>query len=219
MLNRKLTVERRGTATVQSGTDRMRSAASIGSLRLLSPFRDVRCAKAQRAAKAGLDRDLLTHDRVLGWTATGTAFVLLAVLAMRRVSSSDIGFHLKAGERILSGLGWPRLDPFAFTVSDHAYVDTSWGYRTVVALVQRAAGPAGLVLFHAAIVLTIFGVLLRTEESPTEDYQLGLFHLYRGEAEETPARASRSFSTTTSSIGSPAGGCAEPRAGRWRTGS
>ena len=89
-------------------------------------------------------------------------FALLAVLALRQVSSPDIGFHLKAGERILSGGGWPRLDPFTFTVRDHPYVDTSWGYQVVAALANRAAGATGLILLNTALVLAIFGVLLRT---------------------------------------------------------
>jgi len=89
-------------------------------------------------------------------------FALLAVLSMRQVGSLDTGFHLEAGEYILEGNGWPRNDPFTYTASDHPYIDTTWGYQVVLALVQKILGPAGIVLFHTVLVLAIFWVLFRT---------------------------------------------------------
>ena len=88
--------------------------------------------------------------------------VLLALLAFRQVSSIDIGFHLKAGNYILDRHGWPRTDPFTFTVSDHPYIDTSWGYQVLVALAERAGGPAGIVLLHEALLLATFLITWRT---------------------------------------------------------
>jgi tetratricopeptide (TPR) repeat protein len=90
------------------------------------------------------------------------AFAAIGLLAFRQVGSVDIGFHLKAGEAILSGAGWPTHDTFTYTVNDHPYVDTSWGYQVVAALVHRAASTQGLVLLHVAFVLGIFLVLYRT---------------------------------------------------------
>ncbi|HUN81115.1 MAG TPA: hypothetical protein VMV81_06340, partial [Phycisphaerae bacterium] len=81
---------------------------------------------------------------------------LLAIFAFRQVSSFDIGFHLKAGDYILSGQGWPRHDSFTYTLNDHPYIDTSWGYQVLVALSERAAGPAGIVLFHELLLLGTF---------------------------------------------------------------
>jgi len=89
-------------------------------------------------------------------------FGLLAVLALRQVGNPDVGFHLKAGEYILSGQGWPRNDPFTYTLKDHPYIDTSWGYQVVVSAIQRGFDAGGLVLFHAILVLLIFFTLCRT---------------------------------------------------------
>jgi hypothetical protein len=94
--------------------------------------------------------------------ATGAVFLLLGVLALRQVGSLDAGFHLEAGRFILEGHGFPRTDPFSYTMTDHAYVDTSWGYQVLVALVHRAAGAVGLTLFHAALTLATFLTLLAT---------------------------------------------------------
>ena len=76
----------------------------------------------------------------LSWphqVALGLVLVLIGLFALRQVSSPDIGFHLRAGNYILSGNGWPPNDPFTYTVTDHAYLDTSWGYQVLLALVER----------------------------------------------------------------------------------
>jgi tetratricopeptide (TPR) repeat protein len=86
----------------------------------------------------------------------------LGLLAVRQVGSLDIGFHLKAGEFILERHDWPRTDPFTYTLHDHLYIDTSWGYQVLVAAVHRLGGARGIVLFHAAVVLAVFLLLYRT---------------------------------------------------------
>lgn len=91
--------------------------------------------------------------------AVGLVFVVLAALAVRQAGSFDAGFHLKAGEYVLGGHGWPRTDPFSYTMADHPYVDTSWGYQVLAALAHRGLGVRGLVLLHAALVLTTFGLI------------------------------------------------------------
>ncbi len=83
--------------------------------------------------------------------------VLLGSLSFRQVASLDVGFHLRAGEHILSGAGWPTTDPFTYTVGDHAYVDTSWGYQVVLTWVERVLGAPGMVLLHSAFLFAAFG--------------------------------------------------------------
>jgi tetratricopeptide (TPR) repeat protein len=77
-------------------------------------------------------------------------------LALRQVSSLDVGFHLEAGEHILSGRGWPGTDPFTFTLTDRPYVDTSWGFQLLVAAIHRVGGAPGLVLLRATLILLLF---------------------------------------------------------------
>ncbi len=84
-------------------------------------------------------------------------FVLLGALSFRQVASVDVGFHLRAGEHILSGEGWPTTDPFTYTVGDHAYVDTSWGYQVALAWVERVLGAPGMVLLHSVFLFVAFG--------------------------------------------------------------
>ncbi|HET9480364.1 MAG TPA: hypothetical protein VFP98_01280, partial [Candidatus Polarisedimenticolia bacterium] len=101
--------------------------------------------------------------------ALALVFVLLAALSLRQVGSLDAGFHLKAGERMLQGAGWPRTDPFTFTINDHPWVDTSWGYQVLLAAVHSIAGAPGITLMHAALVLLVFFTLYRTSRLPPFD--------------------------------------------------
>jgi len=113
----------------------------------------------------GEDPSLIGTGRPLPYTcrlALALSFALLLTLATRQVGSLDVGFHLKAGEHILHGNGWPRTDPFTFTIYDHPYTDTSWGYDVLLALTQRAGGAAGLVILHAALALAVFFIVYRT---------------------------------------------------------
>jgi len=83
------------------------------------------------------------------------AFLLAALFSCRQLGSADLGFHLKTGEYILAGHGWPKTDPFTDTMKDHAYIDTSWGFDVLVAQVHRLAGPAGLTLLTMALTLAM----------------------------------------------------------------
>ena len=85
---------------------------------------------------------------------------LLGLFTLRTISSPDIGFHLKAGNHVLSGNGWPRADPFTFTVNDRAYVDTSWGYQVMLAAVERVSGSAGMIVLHVLLVIGLFTLVL-----------------------------------------------------------
>lgn len=88
------------------------------------------------------------------------AFFLAALLSCRQLGSADLGFHLKTGEHILAGHGWPKTDPFTDTMKNQAYIDTSWGFDVLVATVHRLTGPAGLTLL--TMVLTLAILLLMT---------------------------------------------------------
>jgi hypothetical protein len=63
---------------------------------------------------------------------------------------------------ILSGNGWPNTDPFTYTVTHRPYIDTSWGYQVVLALVERAFGASGMVLMHVGLVLAVFSLMILT---------------------------------------------------------
>jgi len=104
----------------------------------------------------------LAAFRAFERVALALVFILLAVLTIRQVGSLDIGFHLKAGAHMLAGRGWPRTDPFTFTLGDHPYIDTTWGYQILATLVHRLAGFTGLIFVHGALILALFWIVYRT---------------------------------------------------------
>jgi tetratricopeptide (TPR) repeat protein len=132
---------------------------------------------AASAAGAGLRR---AHGLTLA-----LVFLAIALLALRTVDSLDVGFHLEAGEHVLSGRGWPRSDPFTYTLEEQRYVDTSWGYQVLIALLQRAGGAPALVLLHAGFVLATFALLWCTARlQATDPTLLVLFFLLGALASE-----------------------------------
>jgi hypothetical protein len=102
------------------------------------------------------------RSRATSAAAVLAVLALDALLALRQISSHDLGFHLEAGNWILDGNGWPRLDPFTYTLNDRPYVDTSWGYQVLVAAIERIAGARGVVLGHMLAVVAAFSVVART---------------------------------------------------------
>jgi hypothetical protein len=124
--------------------------------------RDRKTAQRPNPSKASTLLDPSAPIPIASRILLGLVFAVLALLACRQVGSLDIGFHLKAGEHLLAGGGWPRNDPFTYTLSDHRYLDTSWGYQVIVATVQRAAGAPGIVALHLLAALSVFGLVCRT---------------------------------------------------------
>ncbi|MBW2060709.1 MAG: hypothetical protein JRI95_04015 [Deltaproteobacteria bacterium] len=89
-------------------------------------------------------------------------FGLLFIFTLKEVSSLDVGFHLRTGNYILEGNGWPRTDPFSYTFPHHVYIDSQWGYQVILALMEKIGGSAALIFFHSSLVLVCFYLLYRT---------------------------------------------------------
>jgi tetratricopeptide (TPR) repeat protein len=96
------------------------------------------------------------------YIALTAVFALAGLLAMRQVIDLDVGFHLKVGNQIIDGHGWPQNDTFTYTLNDRPYIDTSWGYQVVLAAVERHFHAPGMVVMHALLVLGCFSFLLLT---------------------------------------------------------
>lgn len=99
---------------------------------------------------------------MLGRIGISLALLLLVLFSFHEVGGMDEGFHLRAGEFILDGNGWPRTDPFTYTLTDRPYVDTSWGYQVLLALAHRLGGAPGMVLLHSAILSATAVLVYRT---------------------------------------------------------
>ncbi|MGB2868062.1 MAG: hypothetical protein WBD36_06410, partial [Bacteroidota bacterium] len=104
-----------------------------------------------------------TQRHLLNPATAGMLLMLAVFFSFREIYSPDIGFHIKAGEWILSNFSIPRQDIFTYTVSGNEYIDLYWIYQIAMAIVNRLGGPFGLVAFNAIVVVACFSLLfLRT---------------------------------------------------------
>lgn len=62
---------------------------------------------------------------------------------------SDAGWHIRAGEEILSTLRLPRTDPYSFTQSGKPWFAWEWGADVVAGAVHRQAGLGGVAWLYA----------------------------------------------------------------------
>ena len=100
--------------------------------------------------------------RAHGRLAATALLVLLAAFAWRSVVDLDVGIHLAGGRWIAEHRAVPVLDPFTYTVSDHAYVAYHWLFQLGLYTCERVAGVVGLAVVRLALLLATGGLLLGT---------------------------------------------------------
>jgi hypothetical protein len=90
----------------------------------------------------------------LFWSLLGGA------LRNRPLADSDVGWHIRTGELILSTRSLPGPDPFSSTMAGHNWMDWEWLYDVIIGALYRACGLNGVVWLCALLVATTFTLLL-----------------------------------------------------------
>ncbi|MBN1826183.1 MAG: hypothetical protein JW958_07950 [Candidatus Eisenbacteria bacterium] len=93
---------------------------------------------------------------------------LLLVTGSRILSSPDLGWHIRAGERIVSERAIPSTDDFSYTREGERWWVNQPLAEVLFYGVHERFGPAGLVVFRAAVILAIFLSLLATAGTRNE---------------------------------------------------
>ena len=91
-------------------------------------------------------------------------FALLLFVASRclvPMDETDLFFNLRLGEIVISTHSVPTENLLSFTHPHATDVNLAWLFQIVLALVHRAAGIPGTVLFKTALVLGTWAVLFR----------------------------------------------------------
>jgi hypothetical protein len=107
----------------------------------------------------------LLRDRILRptfpelWTFLAIALPTLAAL-VATLPTVDLAYQLRAGADILAGRGIPSVDAWTFTAAGRPWLDQQWGAQGALAAVYAAGGWVGLAVFRAALVGTIFALVL-----------------------------------------------------------
>jgi tetratricopeptide (TPR) repeat protein len=98
--------------------------------------------------------------------------VLSFLIGFFKIYSSDIWWHIKTGEIILSH-GIPRTDPFSFTAIGNPWITHEWLAEIFLYMLYRVAGIAGLITFKGIIsaaiayILYHFGRVNKVSPAPT----------------------------------------------------
>lgn len=78
------------------------------------------------------------------------------------LNDADTGYHIRAGEFILDTLSIPRHDMFSFLSPPLPWTAHEWLSEVIMALVHRAFGLTGVVIFFAFMISLIYYLFFRT---------------------------------------------------------
>ncbi len=88
-----------------------------------------------------------------GKTAVAITFIMLIAIAIRPPVDTDVWWHLRGGEYILSHGEVPRADPFSHTRLGQPWIDHSWLSQVLLYLIYSALGDTGLALYTAVLAV------------------------------------------------------------------
>ncbi|MBI5209643.1 MAG: hypothetical protein HY927_06710 [Elusimicrobia bacterium] len=86
--------------------------------------------------------------------------ILIALKSCQEVDT-DLFFHIKEGERIVTQGRLPLVEDYSFTAAGRPMIATEWLAQAVIYAVFRVSGYGGLVLYHTALLLATLLILWR----------------------------------------------------------
>ena len=90
------------------------------------------------------------------WLPPAGLLLFVAGLSLRPMAESDLFFHLKVGQEILTRHALPGRNLFSFTYPDYPDLDTSWLAEVGGALVYARAGFPGVVVAKTIVLVIAF---------------------------------------------------------------
>src|SRR5205809_4252936 len=76
--------------------------------------------------------------------ASLVVLIPVVVALLSRMGTTDLTYHIRAGEDILSTHALPRFDTYTFSVAGTPWLDQQWGAQIFLALGHRYGGFATL---------------------------------------------------------------------------
>ena len=92
-----------------------------------------------------------------GFSALVAGFA--GLFALEKVYSYDVWWHLAAGRWTLESGRVPDADILSFSVAGQPWVSNAWLSDVIFALLERAIGIEGLILFKALVIACAFGLM------------------------------------------------------------
>jgi len=85
-----------------------------------------------------------------------TIFTLIFFLSLRQIYDTDIGFHLRGGEWILSNKSFHHYDVFTYTVRKNEYIAMYWLFQIILFLVFRIGRDGAISIWNSILILILF---------------------------------------------------------------
>jgi len=105
--------------------------------------------------------------------------VLFLSLSLSRggflLSDADTGWHIRAGEFILSTFSVPKQDIFSFITPPPRWINHSWLSEVMMALVHRSSGLTGIVIFFAVLISLSYSTLFKLMQKEQGNIFLAVF--------------------------------------------
>ncbi|MEO0165392.1 MAG: tetratricopeptide repeat protein [candidate division WOR-3 bacterium] len=93
-------------------------------------------------------------------------FAFVFCLSLRKIYDTDIGFHLRGGEWMLTNKSFHHYDQFTYTVRHHEYIAMYWLYQIILFIIFKVSGAGGISIFNGILILIFFTLLfLRLKNS------------------------------------------------------
>ena len=82
--------------------------------------------------------------------------ILALLLGCVEMFDTDVWWHVRAGEWILTQGRVPRLDPFTFSSGNRPWIDLHWGFQVILAQVHAMGGVPGMILLASGVCALAF---------------------------------------------------------------
>jgi hypothetical protein len=103
-------------------------------------------------------------------------FVLLSFSAGKRLlSDCDTAYHIRAGEYIIDTFSIPKHDIFSFHTPTLAWTAHEWLSEVIMALVHRASGLTGVVIFFSLMISIVYYLLFKILRKNNDDIIISIF--------------------------------------------
>lgn len=88
-------------------------------------------------------------------------FALVFFLSLRKIYDTDIGFHLRGGEWMLSNKSFHRYDEFTYTVRGTEYIAMYWLYQIILFTLYHLFNDRAISVFNSILILIFYFFLYK----------------------------------------------------------
>lgn len=86
------------------------------------------------------------------------------VLGLKQLREPDVWWQLLTGRWMLENGTVTKVDPFSFTAEGTSWINVKWLYEVIIAILEKLAGPHGVLLLQAVVNVGIVYLLFRLLE-------------------------------------------------------